>query len=275
MKVILLYIGKIINNLFGFSMGKQKYFPAWKYFHTISLMGIGRIQGHPIEKSGELEVMKMVIDRAGKELTVMDVGANKGQYSDALMQQLSNLKKINLHLFEPSRFNTEQLSRKFNDIRFPGNHFSINMVALSNESSTAFLYTDREGSDLGSLLPLRTPIRPFDDSKKENINTETIDAYVSKHQLDKIDLLKIDVEGGEFLVLSGAKQTLETGIIKNIQFEFGAGNITSRIFFLDFWEMLSSRYHFHLILNGGLVPIEKYSTDWEIFRTVNYFLTLK
>jgi hypothetical protein len=90
-----------------------------------------------------------------------------------------------------------------------------------------------------------------------------------------VDLLKIDVEGFEYKVLSGAMESIRAGKIKKIQFEFGAGNITARVFFHDFWELLSDRYHFAQVLSGGTVPINKYSNEWEIFKTTNYLLTLK
>ena len=275
MNRVLLIIAKIINNVFGYSMGKYRYFKSWKYIHTISLMGIGRIQGNPIGKSGELDVLKKIIRSSDNRTVILDVGANKGQYTEAALSMKEPGKKLEIHLFEPSAINVGILKEKFNDATCDGNIFIINELALSDKAETSYLYTDEEGSDLGSLLQLKIPIRPFDDAKKESIQTITLDEYFSRHRLESVELLKIDVEGGEYMVLSGAKKVLRERRIKNIQFEFGAGNITSRIFFHDFWEMLSEWYHFSLVLEGGTVPVEKYSTDWEIFRTVNYLLTLK
>ena len=44
MNRVLLFIAKIINNVFGYSMGKYRYFKSWKYIHTISLMEKGEFR---------------------------------------------------------------------------------------------------------------------------------------------------------------------------------------------------------------------------------------
>jgi hypothetical protein len=125
------------------------------------------------------------------------------------------------------------------------------------------------------LYNLKLPIRPFDDSQKELVNVVTFDEYASNREINCVDLLKIDVEGNEYKVLCGAMNFIKENRIKNIQFEFGAGNITARVFFHDFWTLLSDRYDFYQILSGGLVPVVKYSNEWEIFRTANFLLKLK
>jgi len=51
------------------------------------------------------------------------------------------------------------------------------------------------------------------------VETTTLDEFVSKTRLLKIDLLKIDVEGAEGLVFSGAKKLLANGP-KRIFMEF-------------------------------------------------------
>ena len=79
----------------------------------------------------------------------------------------------------------------------------------------------------------------------------------------------------EFEINEKLSRSLAHQGLKNIQFEFGAGNITARVYFYDFWNLLSSRYHFYQVLSGGLVLIPKYSTDLEIFTATNFLLILK
>ena len=57
--------------------------------------------------------------------------------------------------------------------------------------------------------------------KKKVINDEltTIDSFVEKHNIKKIDILKIDTQGSEYLVLKGAKESLKRGIVKLIYTE--------------------------------------------------------
>lgn len=275
MDKILLYTFKIINRLFGSTMAKARFFNSWKYLYGISMRGIGRIQGWPIEKSGELDMLRKLLQQTPDRGVVIDVGSNIGQYAHAVMSQVQEGRRLSLHMFEPSAANLQLLHEQFNPDKYPNAEFHINQVALSDKDDTAYLYTDKEGSDLGSLLNLKLPIRPFDESKKETVQTRKLDHYITEKGVREVELLKIDVEGAEYMVLSGAMDSIRKGMVKHIQFEFGAGNISSRMFFHDFWELLSPYYRFHLILSGGLVPIEKYSTDWEIFRTVNYLLIKK
>ncbi len=256
-------------------MQDHRYFKSWEYIYRIGLLGMGRLTGNPIEKSGELDVIKKILASPGNEATIFDVGANKGQYSSHIMAEVKGQKKLQLHLFEPAISNVPMLKEQFNSSRYPDHFFIVNQFALSDTNSTGYLYTDEHGSDLGSLLNLKVPIRPFDDNKKETVETVKLDHYAEKNNIKIIDFLKIDVEGAEYKVLSGAMNLIDQKRIKNIQFEFGAGNITARIFFNDFWELLSSRYHFFQVLSGGLVPVTKYNTDMEIFKTTNYFLVLK
>lgn len=275
MRYLLLFLGKVINNVFHSKQQHYKYFKEWSYLHNISLQGIGRIQGNPIEKSGEVDVIKKIMHNAGEVVTIVDVGANSGQYSSHIMAHVPPHKKVVLHIFEPSEVNIPVLQNKFNTKAFPGNLFFINKVALGDENSTAFLYADEKGSDLSSLLDLKVPIRPFDETEKEEVKVIKLDDYLATLKDQTIDLLKIDVEGTEYCVLTGALQSINQGKIRNIQFEFGAGNITSKVFFNDFWNLLSSKYDFFQILYRGQVSIPKYTPDLEIFKTVNFFLTLK
>ena len=274
MNLILLYIGKLINRIFPFAFQKLKYFNAWNYLYKLSLTGMGRIQGNPIEKNGELDVLKNIFSKQQNKFVVFDVGANKGQYLDAVLNNIKN-KELEIHVFDPSMVNATFLNDKLSNLNNSKVSFKINTVAISNKSGESFLFGDEQGSDIASLLNLKVQIRPFSDEKKEMVKTITIDEYLDTEKTDSIDLLKIDIEGGEYDALLGAEKSIKTKKIKHIQFEFGPGNITAKKFFIDFWEMLSDDYHFYQVMKGGILPIKNYNADLEIFKTANYLLILK
>ena len=46
-------------------------------------------------------------------------------------------------------------------------------------------------------------------NEKKEIKTITLDRFTKDHQINSIDILKIDVEGSELKVLEGSKQILE------------------------------------------------------------------
>jgi FkbM family methyltransferase len=57
--------------------------------------------------------------------------------------------------------------------------------------------------------------------KQINVKCETIDNYCKINNIEKIDFIKIDVEGAEKMVLDGANNMLQNNIIKMGIFEIG------------------------------------------------------
>ena len=70
---------------------------------------------------------------------------------------------------------------------------------------------------------------------------ETIDSYIQKNKITRIDLLKIDVEGYELEVLDGAKDALASGSIKAILADATLTENTQHTFFNDLWDYLRSK----------------------------------
>ena len=50
---------------------------------------------------------------------------------------------------------------------------------------------------------------PLGNVGGEEVNCSTVDNEIERMGIEKLDLLKIDVEGGEYYVLKGAKKTIE------------------------------------------------------------------
>ena len=140
----------------------------------------------------------------------IDIGCHKGEILDII---LKNSPKGKHFAFEP-------IPKMFSDLQLKyGDKCKVFPHALSDEiEKTSFTYVKNAPAYSGILK------RKYDIS---NPDIEIIE--VDKNKLDnlipeniKIDFIKIDVEGGEFHVLKGGKNT----IVKNkpvIIFEFGLG----------------------------------------------------
>lgn len=238
-----------------------------------SLQGMGRMQGLNVQNSGEEYVIEQLL-KSRKNAVIIDVGANKGQYSSLLISNAGDDNKLDVHLFEPSASNIELLKKEFS-VTKPNVSFFFNHCALSDTKGSMTLFTDQEGSDIASLYDLQVSVRPFDTAMATSVEVTTLDDYARSAAISSVDLLKIDVEGAEYDVLKGAASLISNRKIKFIQFEFGTANVSARKFFFDFWQLLSSEYDFYHVVRNGIMPVREYSIDYEVFLTTNYFLALK
>jgi FkbM family methyltransferase len=91
------------------------------------------------------------------------------------------------------------------------------------------------------------------------VEITTVDTFVRQSGIDRIDLLKIDVEGAELDVLRGAHQCIRQSRIDAVLFEFNEMNIVSRVFLQDFFELLPD-FDFHRVGSRSLVPIQRGAT---------------
>jgi FkbM family methyltransferase len=235
--------------------------------------------GGSIETSGEASVLSRIVVPACKTTsapTVFDVGANIGEYSLRVRDLLPDAR---IYAFEPSYPTYEILRQK---ITAAGANRSIlpHNVGLSNTEGQVDFYSytfDGYEAPILSSIVLRLPTQEgnIEPSRKDKIEVQTIDAFCKVNGITGIDLLKIDVEGHEIAVLQGATQMIGSGSIGMIQFEFGPANIYSRTYFYDFWSMLASSYHLYRIIPQGVVPIECYGEQHEVFLTSNYLAVRK
>ena len=107
--------------------------------------------------------------------------------------------------------------------------------------------------------------------KNEKIQITTLDDYCSKNKIERIDFIKLDIEGNELNAFIGAKKMLSEKRVKYIQFEMGGCNIDSKTFWQQVYYYLRPNYKVYRILKNGIVEFEKYSEYQEIFVHSNYF----
>ncbi|HXD33295.1 MAG TPA: FkbM family methyltransferase [Pyrinomonadaceae bacterium] len=246
----------------------------WRRIHNLTLFCMNYGGGGCIESSGENWVLNEVVLPASKRRTspvVFDVGANQGEYS---LQVRALLPKAHIYSFEPSRPTYETLQHEISAAGAGAFIFPFN-IGLSNTEGTLDLYTysvdGGEASILSSIvMRLPTQEAKIEACRKDQIEVQTIDGFCQANDITEIDLLKIDVEGHEIAVLQGAAAMIESHKINMIQFEFGPCNIYSRTFLYDFWSMLADSYHFYRIIPQGMVLIESYREQHEVFLTSNY-----
>lgn len=204
-----------------------------------------------------------------KGAIVIDGGANAGYWSQNMMEQTSGQRIQKLLMIEPNQFHRSthySIQEKFSGI------VHTDWVALGAKSAIMELHFDTDDSGLASLYNRQISHLGIKLDKSESVSVEPLANLVSRHQLDKIDFLKLDLEGHEFEALKGAEPLLTNHTIRAIQFEFGGANIDSRTYLRDFWELLHNKHSYtlyRLIPNRKLMKIEKYSESLERFTWQN------
>jgi FkbM family methyltransferase len=143
-----------------------------------------------------------------ENIVIFDVGANLGTYSDKVQKIFSN-KKVFLHLFEPNKYLIKNLSSKFSG-------HSINEVAISDFNSESDLYINSISSQ-SSLIEDNSFIG--EEVEKIIVNTIRLDKYIVEKQIEKINLLKLDVEGYELNSLKSLGEYLNQENIEIIKVE--------------------------------------------------------
>lgn len=149
-----------------------------------------------------------------KDPVILDIGANKGQ-SIELFRELWCSSFI--HSFEPTKSLFKILIDKFQNATT-----IINETAMGAIPTKATLNINQK-SGLNSILNLdKSAENRFREKKiiaTEEIIIDTVDLYLQKHQITRIELLKTDTQGFDFEVLKGAVDSIRAGKIANILIE--------------------------------------------------------
>jgi len=231
------------------------------------LMGVGA--GTRVHSSGEMSLVRHLNDYNAAEtpLCVFDVGANVGQFAN-LIRRNCDMSRITIHSFEPSAAAFEGLSKTHGQC----SAVRLNNVALGAQTATATLFSDQPASGLSSLTK-----RDLDHVGKtmnltQTVSVRTLDDYCEEHRIERIHLLKIDVEGHEHAVLEGAARMFASQRVDAVTFEFGGCNIDTRTYFRDFYQFFSQRdmQLFRITPRGYLRLIERYREHHEQFLTTNF-----
>lgn len=182
------------------------------------LMGIGA--GTNVKESGELILVKKIIESQLNKAIIFDVGANIGDFSNLIINELTGKVDVELHSFEPSKVTFKKLEE---NVKLNKNIF-LNNLALGNKQGEAELFFDEAGSGLASLTKRKLKHFNIKFDSSEKVIIETLDNYCDSNNIRNIDLLKIDVEGHELDVLKGGSEMFNNKRIKMVSFEFGGTN---------------------------------------------------
>ncbi|HEX7017559.1 MAG TPA: FkbM family methyltransferase [Patescibacteria group bacterium] len=243
------------------------------FFETIfffSLVGMNKASTGAANSSGEKNVLTFLKQEnifANKPI-IFDVGAHTGQNIEQVINVFPSAKIV---AFEPSKTSFAVLQKKYKRNK----EVQLVMKGLSSKKQTHKLFANKAGSGLASLYERDLSHTDLTFSHSEKIVLTTLDSFCAEYMIEKIDFLRMDIEGHELMALQGAKKMLAKRSIKAIQFEFGGTNIDSRTYFKDFFQLLNENYQIYRILHNGFWPIKEYKEIHEIFYNTNFLAVMR
>ena len=141
---------------------------------------------------------------------LIDVGANTGLWALGAAVRVGPAGTV--HAFEPVPDNFVRLTRNLTLNNFA--NVLCQQLALADKSGHTVFYTATAGnSGIGSLEKRGEADRPIE------IEMTTVDDYCAGHNISRVDLMKVDVEGAELLVFRGAERLLSADEAPIIMFE--------------------------------------------------------
>ncbi len=221
----------------------------------------------------EREVVNLGRFPESDRIVLFDCGARHGVWTEAFFKTYPNA-KIEAHLFEPTQRGCDFIREHHDDVFGPcrfGHTIKLNQIAVGEREEVLTLHLDKEGSGWASFVA-----RPdFPPIMTEDVSVKTLDDYAAQANVERIDLLKLDVEGWEWRALKGASRLLAEQRIGSVLFEFSQCNVFTRTFFYDLWTILRpTGFDFFFVDRSQefrLQPIPQYSGEWERFKGTSMF----
>jgi FkbM family methyltransferase len=194
-------------------------------------------QDYDARTNGEYRILQAL---AGAHPRVLfDVGANVGDWTRKA-KQIHPAAAV--HAFEIVAETYSQLEDRVGHLRA----VVPNPVGLSDTEGAVEIHTVAGRSDLASTTGYTHTMAAVVVTG----HTITGDSYVARHSIERIDLLKIDVEGTEGRVLRGFERTLARGAIGVIQFEYGLSTVVGGSLLGDLYSFLEG----HGFVVGKVYP---------------------
>lgn len=162
-----------------------------------------------------------ILDR-NSALTIIDAGAHHGHTTEQYLENFVHARVIGI---EPDRDNFAKAAARVE--RF-GSRVELVRAGLSESVGTADLY--RNTYDMTHSLLQLGDMRYYDEPfavlgrekaalTPEKIDTLTLDRLCAARKIELVDVLKMDIQGGELMALRGAKDMLSRGAIRLVVLE--------------------------------------------------------
>lgn len=203
----------------------------------------------------EIPLTKYMIEHIKPNNVVIDVGANIGYFTVLLSNLVGKDGKV--IAYEASEKNYRLLTENIQINYLQETAELRKKAAHSSEGEITFYACDKFSGNGSTVIhdAKYKELYVFDHIHEETVKTEKLDAL--KDQFKVIDLIKVDVEGGEYHVFLGMEELLKEKKVKTVIFEMNKLRLQEHV--NEFHHLLKTYetdggYTFHL-LNGEGKPV--------------------
>ena len=215
-KCFLIWLYQILVSVYIFIFARPRLQKINRLILRAALRGSGYNNFSSIKLSGEDAFIDALCKTSPK--LCLDIGANKGGYSDQLLKKTNSF----VFAFEPLPKAYKSLSELKE--KYP-NRFDCANIGLSSSDGVLALSYGDEDSELASFSQEINGINYVGchNINQMDVQVYSLDSYYKKYlagRFNELDLIKIDTEGYEYEVLLGAQLLIEELRPKFIQIEY-------------------------------------------------------
>ena len=174
-----------------------------------------------------LKNLRRKIDFLGNVSSILDVGANNGDWSDLMKSK--HFPNAEYFLIEGNAHYKDVFTKK-------GYSYEIALVGDKENEQVQFHFNPKYPT--GGNIMNEKGAKPVRGDNVEHRTITTIDSILSRNQVKPPQLMKMDIQGAEFLALHGAKQTLKSVDVLIVevamhQYNPGAASFSDINFYLE------------------------------------------
>lgn len=218
------------------------------------------------ESNGEYWLIRQVMRDARPPIVLVDVGANLGHWTRtaaAIAREFD--RPLAVFAFEPQSETRKLLAHNTADLP----EVKVDSRAMSNYSGAASFYSVQAGAGTNSL-------HPVSGEREEEVIVTMLDEWIAEEKLERISMIKVDVEGFDSLVLEGGRSTFARGYVDVVQFEYNWRwllNGRSLQWVFDFAK--DKPYVVGKLTRSGIVTFDEWHFELDRFFEGNYVLIRK
>lgn len=250
---------------------------AWRGARRLYSLARGEEQKpDAFEANGEGYVQECIVKAApaAERLSIIDIGANQGDWTAALLQRLAPERRdparLRLDMFEPAPALAEKLRMRLTQID-PAKAARLREAAVSDAPGTARLAVMSDHGGTNSLS--------FDQETAKqalefiDVAKVTLAGFCAAEGISHVHLAKCDAEGHDLLVLRGARDLLAAGKIDVFQFEYNFRWAYSHSFLRDVFELIEGLpYRVARVQPRALEVFDAWHPELDRFFQSNYVI---